>query len=270
MSEETKEKTTKKEVQPQEIKEEKARKLLVIIVVLLFFGCTYYYYGDQKLSFSVGKVSRQPAKQAKAKNIVVEQTKPDEKQEKTSEVNPVLEEAAEVQTEKAVTDEETVKPEEPKKAPVQVKHKPTDRSYLAGLSKDASGKKDPFSFSESRFNPYTEFSSSSSAFLPTQNLPEIPGFSHGNGLIDIPPVPKPEEAVVVKGFLGQKVIAKVNGVVQSLKENDVVNNVKVISINPSEYTVKFEIDGKPVTKTMKSLTDRENKDIEIVKKLPQV
>ena len=253
------------EVQPQEIKEEKTRKLLVILVVLLFFGCAYYYYGNQKLSFSVGKViKKQEAK------VIAEKSSPEKINNIKSETGLNKQENKEENT-KPIEEENIIENTKEEKFPETGKHKPTDKSYFTELSKVSSGKKDPFSFTESKFVPFAQIPSEGASFLPgTRSLPTVQGFSSGNQILDMPPTPKPEEAVVIKGFLGEKVIAKINGVVQSLKENDVVNNVKVININPSAYTVKFEIDGKSVTKTMKSLSDRDNKDIEIVKKLPQV
>lgn len=245
--------------------EEKTRKLLLIFIVLLFFGCTYYYYGS-------GKPLEQPKTAENLNDKTNNKIKPDRHAELVSAAIPQTTKTLvpKQQTLKQVQDDGKVQKEagaqiktgiiETKAKPqktTETKYKPTDKSYLASLSAESSGKSDPFSYKESRcFSPNQN--SENGAIPPIsgiQDLPTLPTLPGSSQAFDMPPTPKPEEPVVIKGFIGNKVIAKVNGVVEALSENQEVNNVKVLSINPSTSTVKFEINGKQVSKTMPSLAD---------------
>lgn len=253
MKRETKEKTPGK-TQIPEFKEEKTRKILLLFAVLIFFGCTYYYFGNGKLSFQ----SVQILPKTKTGPVI------------TAKKIPENNNATVQKTEKTSEQPETVKI--PKKSETKLaikknsgfKYKPSGKSYFANIAGKSSGKYDPFSFRESKFIPFAI--ASRPAFIPgTNNLPSMPGDFK---IPDAPPVPEPEEIVSVKGFIGKKAVVKINGITRALSENQEINNIKILNINPDALSVKFEIEGKLITKTMKSLSAKDNQNIQFVKYEP--
>ena len=242
-----------KEVQEIELKEEKAKKIFIILIALLLFGGTCYYYNG------INNFSR-------TKLAITEQQGVDLNKEKRN-VQIKLNKIQKAETKSEVSESEIT----PK-----IKFKPTDKSTLLSLAGKSSGKHDPFSYSESKFMPSSTVQGENPAFagkLPpvpasgnTGTLPVLQGFNplSPSGLAS-PPAPKPEDLIIVKGFIGDKVIAEIDGVVEALNANDKISNVKVLAVDPSLLTAKFEINGKPVTKTIKSLTDEDNRNIQLVK-----
>ena len=254
MEQETTEKKLEElqQIQETELKEEKIKKIVILLIVSLIFGGTCYYYAGIS-NFQQKKLP----KIVQAKTILNKEKKPAqlkkiEKVEKTTEI---------VKTEESIP---------------KTKFKPTDKSALLSLAGKNSGKKDPFSYSESQFIPFASSqganSSYSGNFPPVPGagsmgtLPGLPGFDPLSGLAP-PPAPKPEDLIIVKGFIGNKVIAEIDGVVEALNKNETIGDVKVLAINPEILTAKFEINGKPVTKTIKSLTDDYNGEVQLVKNL---
>lgn len=280
------EKTAKNisEVQEIEQKEERSKKILIILMVLLLFGGTCYYYsGINNLSgkeVAVNHINKEntysPLK------LLYSRFKPQNKTEKTKQTEQTKtvarKEIKQEQPEKKLIAEnpvETTKNTTPEK-PEKTKLAPTGKSTLLSLAGKTSGKNDPFSYSESQFIPFASETGANSSYnsgtfppVPGSgsigNLPSIPGLP-SMGLAP-PPSPKPTDLVVVKGFIGNKVIAEIDGVVESLNVNERVNNIKVLTVNPSTLTAKFEIKGKTVTKTLQSLTDENNENIQLVKNL---
>lgn len=243
------------EVQETELKEEKAKKIVIIMIVLLLFGGTCYYYAG---------INNLPQK----KLAITQQIKTAFNKEKKIE-----------QIKKTEKKPEVAKIETTPKINMKKKFKPTDKSALLSLTQKSSGKHDPFSYSESQFIPFTASHGENSASYPG-NLPPVPGAGNMGSLPTLagfnplsssdlapPPAPKPEDLVIVKGFMGNKVIAEIDGVVESLNANEKISNVKVLAVNPSLLTAKFEIDGKTFTKTIKSLTDDYLGDVQLVKNL---
>lgn len=247
------------EVQEPELKEEKSKKIFIILIVLLLFGGTCYYYaGINKFPH------RKLAKTEQVKTAFNKEKKPAQI-EKTQK--------AESKPEIAKTEETT------SKTNLKTKFKPTNKSELLSLTQKSSGKHDPFSYSESQFIPFTEDTGKNPTSYPG-NLPPVPGAGNMGSLPTLsgfnplnssalapPPAPKPEDLIIVKGFIGNKVIAEIDGVVEALNANEKISNVKVLAVNPSLLTAKFEINGKTVTKTIKSLTDEYTGDIQLVKNL---
>ena len=257
-------KTEKKlqEVQEAELKEEKFKKIFILLIVSLLFGGTCYYYAG------INNSSQKELTQNKITKTKLTKTALLNKEKKVAQLElekiQKTEKNLEIATEKIVP---------------KTKFKPTDKSTLLSLSGKASGKHDPFSYSESRFVPFTTNQSENPSSYPgnlpplpgagdTGNLPTLPGFSplSPSGLAN-PPAPKPEDLIIVKGFIGNKVIAEIDGVVEALNKNEKISNIKVLSVDPSILTAKFEINGKPVTKTIKSLIDENNENIHLVKNL---
>jgi hypothetical protein len=245
------------EVQTTELKEEKSKKIFIILIVLLLFGGTCYYYSG------INNIPQPKlAKIEQAKTVL-------QKEKKPAQIELEKIQKAEKKPEIAKTEETTPK----------TKFKPTDKSSLLSLAGQSSGKHDPFSYSESQFMPTKSGTGENSVSYPsnlppvpmagsTGTLPSLPGFNSlsPSGLAN-PPAPKPEDLVTVKGFIGNKVIVEIDGIVEALNTNEKVSNVKVLAVNPSLLTARFEIDGKPVTKTIKSLTDDYNGDVQLVKNI---
>ena len=64
--------------------------------------------------------------------------------------------------------------------------------------------------------------------------------------------------VIIKGFLGNKVIAEIGGITLSLGVNQTARGVKVLGIDHKNLTCDFKINGKKVTKTMKPIVKRDD------------
>jgi len=286
------------EVQETELKEEKSKKIFIILIVLLLFGGTCYYYAginnssDIKIAKTNHSVITEDQRAHKNSSITLNNQNqsnislPDrssrrlapqddsnikEKTEKISSIEPT-------EKQNKNNDEISLKKEPAEKTAQKTKFKPAGKSDLLSLAEKSSGKHDPFSYSESKFTPFQETASGSSAY-PT-NLPPVPGAGNMGTLPSIPtlsgvpsaglappPAPKSEDLVSVKGFIGNKVIAEIDGVVEALNPNQKINNIKVLSVNPSTLTAKFEINGKTVTKTLKSLTEDYNGEVQIAKNM---
>ena len=276
------------EVQETELKEEKTRKIFIIFIVLLLFGGMCYYYAGINKHFNLqsrhSKLVSESIQQG-SKSVI---NKP---QILKSQTVPTLNQ---VQGNKAVRHDNpqvennnitAQKPEESHKTATteeiipKTKFKPTDKSTFLSLKEKSSGKHDPFSYSESGFIPFTADYGQNTASYPG-NLPPVPGTGNTGTLPPLPtlsglpsaglappPAPKPEDLIIVKGFIGNKVIAEIDGVVEALNTNEKISDVKVLAVNPSTLTAKFEINGKTVTKTIKSLTDEYNGDVQLVKNL---
>jgi hypothetical protein len=288
-----------KEIQETELKEEKSKKIFIILTVLLLFGGTCYYYAGMNnsgLRLSHSELNSALVQQGLKPVINKSQTqkqlgcspltalRADKASPSASARNP------QVQGDSLVQDDKTTIQNVDKKLEIEktekitpekilkTKIKPTGKSDLLSLASKSSGKHDPFSYSESKFIPFASSQGENSSYsgnLPPVpgagnmgTLPGLPGFNplSSSGLAN-PPAPKPEDLIIVKGFIGNKVIAEIDGVVEALNANEKVSNVKVLNVNPSLLTAKFEINGKTVTKTIKSLTDEYNGEFQLVKNM---
>lgn len=247
------------EIQETELKEEKNKKIFILVLVLLIFSGTCYYYSE------IGNLRQNKIfiNNFKFFNNKITKTEPQK--------IALHEERSLKQLEEIQKEEETAA-----KQILKTKFKPTDKSAFLNITRKSSGKHDPFSYSESKFSPYAadENALSSNSAGNMGNLPALPTLSGLSGVNNLPsmglappPAPKPEDLVTIKGFIGNKVIADINGIVGSLSKNEKVDNVKVLSVNSSILTAKFEINGKIFTKTMKSLIDENNENIRLVKNL---
>lgn len=210
----------------QNPKSEKNKKILITLVVLALFGGSYYYYADSNRdnSKTPAVMAKKPAKTVK---------KP-EKIKKVEAPPPPIEIKAE-KTEKIIEDNRI---------------KPTDKNDILARALGSAGKNDPFSYRESNFSPIV----SSGKFIPDLNgLPAPPESQEPE---------KPAEAVVIKGFLGNKVIAQIKGFTESLAVNESLRGVRVLGIDSVNLSCDFEIDGKKVTRKMSPITGQ-NTDVDI-------
>ncbi|HBG49329.1 MAG TPA: hypothetical protein DDW90_07490 [Cyanobacteria bacterium UBA9971] len=268
MEQETTEKKLQ-EVLETELKEEKIKKIIILLIVSLIFGGTCYYYAGISNFQQKKTTEKQLPIIAKSEAIKQsnQQTTLDRSSRRDSEAVPPQDDRITIEkSEIAKTEESTSK----------TKLKPTDKSALLSLAGKNSGKKDPFSYSESQFIPFTSSRGTNPTYsgnLPPVpgagtigTLPGLPGFDSLSGLAP-PPAPKPEDLIIVKGFIGNKVIAEIDGVVESLNVNEKIGNVKVLAVNSEILTAKFELNGKPVTKTIKSLTDDYNGEVQLAKNI---
>jgi len=284
------------------MEQEKIGKIFILFVVLLFFGCTYYYYGYVKVNTagSSHKEIAQANLQSKVPGLPEKNRHPElvsgsiQQTIKTLSPDGKMLKAAKL-PDKYTLHESITKlhalalqhenlPEEGQALKQQVKQekisaqkiKPSSKSTLMNLLGSSSGKQDPFSYSESNFMPFNESSNANTPLpggLPPipgagniGSLPSLPGAPSLSGMNSLPaPPPKPGDSITIKGFIGNKVITEVDGVIMALNLNEKFNNIKVLSINPQELKAGFEIDGKFITKTLKSLTDNSGESVQIVK-----
>ncbi len=228
--------------------QERNKKLLIIFTALCLFGTSYFYY-DYKRKTSVNK-------QVMAK--------------KPKTVKPEAKSAKKVSGEKEVQKPRTAKkPEQPKKTtaprkapeikPLEVKKTkefkqritPTKRSDIIRTASNFAGKNDPFSYVESNFSPFGNTGKVKKAGRSGSGLPNPPVVEQ-----------KPENYVEIKGFLGNKVIAEINGLTDSLGIGDTLRGVKVLGIDSQNFICEFEIKGEKVTRKMKPVT-RPDKNVDI-------
>jgi hypothetical protein len=221
-------------------KQERIKKLLIILVALSLFGASYYYYVHKtEKAPEVKKVSPKIKKKA-----VTENKKDEEKQEATVSKE---EKTEPVNKQKENKEKQISKPQKEDKKKI----KPTDKSDLLKTALATAGKNDPFSYTESRFRPSVSKNSRSLRTSGNSGLPGPPSRREKSG-----------DGIEIKGFLGNKVIAEVNGHTDSLNTGETFRGVKVLTVDPNSLSCVFEINGRKVTKKIKPVS-RPNKDVEI-------
>ena len=236
-------------------KTEKTKKVLLILLILLLFAGTYYYYGSSNRQF---KCYQQDiaTNDTNSQTIINLQANKEESITK----QPVANEKEVNKTVNKINFTKTIKP--------------SDKTRLAKLAMTTAGKSDPFS-GTGVVNSQYKFNNSKTGILPPPPKP-----SYINGLPTIGDLPKfdfnrnpysmPEfkESLAVKGFVGDKVIVNVNGSTESLKVNETFQGVKVLKIDTKSLIAKFKKDGEIITKSIKNLTDIEDRsDIKMLKDL---
>lgn len=259
-------------------RDENLKKIIIATVVLATFGVSYYYYAKNeqqyaqaekpvKLAVNNNKKAAQADKKAVKVSIkdIKKVAKPEQKEEKAvaSPGIPAVKNDAKVAEEPVKQVAKQEKPEikeakatvnVDKKQPKQEKIviKPTQIKDLLANASKTSGKNDPFSYVESQFMPFNTCGKG----CKTSRLGGLP----------VPPgggdVAGPREAVIIKGFLGNKVIADIKGFTESLGVNESLQGVKVVSVDPANLTCEFIIDGEKVKKTMQPI-NKPNDNIEI-------
>jgi len=244
--------------------QEKIKKLLIIIIALGLFGASYYYYVyKQKKTFAkqLQKVElKQPAKKVAADQVILSNTKDPlrymqgdssaEPQNEIMKVDPIKKVSnVTKKVVKKVENSEVIKPQ-------KTKIKPTDKAALIKAAAGSRGKYDPFSYAESNFIPSDMTKTASSGRV--KGLPAPPRMSGqnnaGNG-----------NYAEIRGFLGNKVIAEINGFTDSLKVGETLRGIKILSIDSKNLTCELEIDGKKVTKKMNPV-NKSDKNVEVMYK----
>ena len=227
----------------QKSKNENLKKLVTALVVLTLFVVSFYYYApgkkEVKLAEKPGKILQGEIKRHPRVKL------PPAEGKLTPTVIPTEGTDSSVVSLPQNNDKALISPNEIKELKPE-KIKPSNIKDLIANAMETSGKKDPFSYRESSFNPITGGSSGGSepglAGLPMP--PMSPDF-----LPD-----QLQEPVVVKGFLGNKVIAEIKGFTESLAVNESLQGIKVLKVDSANLTCVFQIDGKRVTKTIKPIT----------------
>lgn len=214
----------------QNQKNENLKKIFIaLLVTALFVGSYYYYSGSEKETKLTDKPKPAKVKQVAEKKTIKKEVK---------QIKQVKEAVKEVQ------------PEEVQ----EVKNnyiKPTDIKDLISSAINSAGKSDPFSYKESRYSPF----SVKSHIKEVSDLPFPPKSSD-------PLSGAPADGVMIKGFLGEKVIAEIKGLTEALAINEILQGVKVLKIDPQNLKCEFEIEGKKVKKTMQPVT-RPNDNVEL-------
>lgn len=215
----------------QNLKNEKFKKILIISVFLALFGVSYYYYFVDKKPAT--KVIKTPAKTTATATKTTK--KPPKVAKKPAKIKPKVEPKAKKETKKVTNN----------------KIKPTNIKDIIANAMESSGKSDPFTGRKG-----------GGPFSSVSNIPGI-------GSLPTPPMGddynerKPAEAVVIKGFLGDKVIAEVKGITEALGVNQTLKGVKVLKVDHESLSCDFEIDGEKTTKTMQPLTEQ---NLSLIKK----
>lgn len=255
-----------KEIDEKSLDNEKNKKVLVILIAVLLFAVTYYYYSNQA-----------PVPEQATNNTV----KVDKTVEPAKKIEIKQNKAEQQQNKQAVKKEEIKKQSEEQETPIvsyDAIH-PTDKASLLKLAFAKTGMVDPFaskgrkSFSSGIPMPGMTSLKPFDGKLPTiGNLPLPPGYEGLPSLNGIPSLnpelnkTSPMEYITVKGFIGDKVIVSINGITDSLKVNESFQDIKVVRIDPVNLTAKFERKGLVISKTIKSLTDKEeNPNVELVR-----
>lgn len=249
----------------RDIKAENIKKALIVIVILGIFGCIYYYYNgmhniqnntihqselasisqNQTLSTLKTTNNKKIILQSKKLTIVLSKKPP------IKAITPLSKEGAGGKNHTSPL----IKP--------SLYIPPTNKNSILKLALASSGKADPFAgMGKEPDSPQNMPSLSnipnigklpslknltippSIGSLPTiGNLPNtgMPGF--------MPPL---SEQFSVKGFIGDEVIVEIDGIVQSLKVNTSFHGLRVLKIDASNLSAVFKMDGKIITKNIKS------------------
>ena len=228
---------------------EKTKKLIIISISLILFGISYYYYTFKQIKFHKKPIFISEY----SKKVVLPLRKVISKESISAHKTAKIDDKKNKKGLKNIT--KRIKKD--KKS--EKKIKPTDKSELIKIASGIKGKNDPFSYDESRFNPFMtrKRSHSGANYSRINNLPSPPALSG-----HIVPKNKPDEYIEIKGFLGNKVLIDVNGFTDSLGAGETLRGIKVISIDSQNLSCEFDIKGKKVTKTMKPII-QQNKNAEI-------
>jgi len=221
-------------------KHERHKKLLIIAVTLALFSVSYYYYVHKQKEVSQKQEQTSHVKQEK---IISEKLEDNKKSSPRTEENKNTEDKQQKEMQRPAPPVMKDKKEEKNTI------KPTSRDDLIQMAFGSAGKNDPFSYTESNFGCVKRSDSGTS---DSSGLPNPPGRNE-----------KPSSYLEVKGFFGDKVIAEVNGLTDSLATGETLRGVKVLSIDRKNFTCQFLVNGEIVTKKMKPLTKKPHKDVDI-------
>jgi hypothetical protein len=242
------------EINENDLKNEWLKKGLVVLVTVAVLGGTYYFTGIN------GKKTKVTAVNTEQINVKPENTK--ELSSKDFKVVRSKNESIKINKQDQVLISENYKQPE-NKAFSGIR--PTDKTSVARAALIAAGKPDPFSGSSSE---KTELQSKLKTFLPKyigKNPPIFPPSLKGLPNIDnLPSLNLPNSNLLpgkaplsafqsdpeVKGFIGDKVILSMNGMNESLKENESFQGIKVVKVDSKAMTVKLIQNKKVITKNI--------------------
>jgi len=271
------------ELPPEEKQgDEKLKRVLLIVLILALFGGTYYYYNKlaQHNTVIIAKKEQVTASKVSAMQKIEQSVK--------NEVSPLLSSVTNIkqgnnQQEAAVTNQKTNKIPETVTA---VQHsyviKVSAKDSLKKLAMESKGKTDPFEGMVGKTMPDSPTSAKSIANLSNlpniklNSLPQVPFFKPNFSSKGLPSVGNfnnfnslnNNDAIEIKGFIANKVIVDVNGLVESLGINESFQDIKVLNIDKTNLTAKFKKDNRVITKNMKSLTSVDNEDdIQLIKNI---
>ncbi|OGI02169.1 MAG: hypothetical protein A2Y25_04835 [Candidatus Melainabacteria bacterium GWF2_37_15] len=236
----------------QKSNSENLKKLVTALVVITLFVVSFYYYAPNKKEVTLAeKLEKIPQIELKTHPKVKLPPEIDRHPESSLRHPEQSEGSVPIEGDSSVVslpqnDKEEIK--------INTKIKPTDIKDLIADAMETSGKRDPFSYIESSFSPFSGGSSRGSD-------PGLAGLPAPPMSLDFAPE-KPKELVVVKGFLGDKVIAEIKGLTESLAVNESLQGIKVLKVDSANLTCVFQINGRRVTKTMKS-ADIQDKNVEL-------
>lgn len=258
------------EITPEDAKTEKLKKILTLIVTLVFFSGIYYYYGNTK---------KDTPQNIEKQTVSVVNTSAN----LTHEVKKIAEKPVEKPvTKPAGTDQKSNSSANYFSNLIKV----TDKSTLAKGALASAGKNDPFSEKSSDASQHPFYTSFSEEYLSSKqslannlgfsslsfaklpvigNLPQLSNFPCMSPYLKINNIDRSE--IILKGFIGQKVIVSINGIVEALKVNDSLQNIKVIKIDPENLTAKFQKEGNVIVVSMTGLTDVSSQNAKLIRHL---
>ncbi len=218
--------------------QETRKKILILAVAIALFGTSYYYYVHKK----------EKASEPEQKQVIQTKEKPPVEKKKPEELKPSQEDKKEEKN--SGNKDKKVKKPGLSEAFMQ-KIRPSNKAELIELAFNSAGKRDPFSYRESKFRP-------------AGTGPSRKGFSAGDDGLPAPPSvdEKPRNYAEIKGFFGNKVIADINGITDSLAAGESFGGIKVLSVDQENLTCEFMINGKKVIKKMKPV-NKPDKNVEI-------
>lgn len=244
------------EINEQEQKNKKSNRTLIILIIILLALGLYYYYNNTSLKenktpeqqeITVIKVKKNPSKPVIKPEIKKEAAPKIEKTEK------IAKKTIKITFKKAKKTEQTAK-----KNDINNLIRPTDKAFITKLALKSAGKTDPFTgmtgkmlASGSRGASFSNIDSiqSISSLPAIGDLPQLslPGGLLTSNMLQI------EEPVTIKGFIGNKVIVNINGMDESLTENESFQGVKVVKVDSANLTAVFMKNKKIITKNIKTL-----------------
>lgn len=250
-------------------KTENTKKILIAFIVFgLFIASSYYYTMGKKqtrlpqMHHKAVQNEVKPSVNADIKPISESNKTVSKSSEKTSSATEAKNKQSNIKSIPAK--KEKVKQEKTPEKITNNKIKSTDIKTLMANATKKSGKNDPFSYAESRAMPFKSGGQASSRANSS-----VPGALPDLNMLPVPPELSTEQTkesvdpVIVKGFIGNKVIAEIKGYTESLGINESLKGVKVLSVDSANLTTVFLVDGKKIIKTIQPVTPKENKNVEI-------
>ncbi|MDD3013439.1 MAG: hypothetical protein PHC34_07020 [Candidatus Gastranaerophilales bacterium] len=239
------------EINENDLKDEWFKKVLVVLITIAVLGGTYYFTGMSNKKAGIAIKT--------AEQTVVKPEIPKQLNSKDFKNNDM----------KVVNKDQNLNSQnykQPENKSVNI-IKPTNKALVTKSALLAAGKSDPFSGNIEK----SKILSGLKTFLPRYigknslsippslrslpNIGSLPNLNvpNSNLLPGKTPLAEIQNYPEVKGFIGNKVILSINGMSESLKENESFQDIKIVKVDPETMTVKFIQDKKVVTKNIKGL-----------------